>query len=152
MIVQFYRHYIKMENFSKAIVILLLSFLLACETYYVGRVVIGPSKLGDIENFNYTIFNDRVVIKGMVEKELFVGDLFPVEIVRELEKIRNPNVKESVIARKNQLAVARLIGNKGNIIECFVKQFSMKDIKKGATGRCYYKKTGEAFNVMFEKK
>jgi len=140
-----------MKNLSKSIIIFCVIFFCACEKYYVGYVNVGPSNLGEVGKFNYSVFNDRVVMKGSIKKELFVGDLYPVSLVRKIEELRNPNIKKDIIKNKNTLSVARLVGNKGNIVECFVKQKSLAEIRKGGIGRCYYLKTGDSFNISFEK-
>ena len=140
-----------MKFLSKAIIIFTVIYLTACETYYVGHVKTSSRDIPNIETFSYNIYNDRVIVKGMIGDELFVGDLYYANLVRKIEQFRNPNIKKNIIYERNNLSVLRLLGNKSSVIECFVRQKNIRNIKKGGKGRCYVLKTGQSFDITFER-
>lgn len=146
-----YNTNIKMNFLSKAIIIFTMFFFVACEKYYVGHVKTSSQHFPNIETFSYNIYNDRVIIKGIINDELFVGDLYHAGLVRKIEQFRNHDIKRSIIYDRNNLSIIRLVGNKSNVLECFVKQKSMRNIKKGGQGRCYMVRTGQHFDITFER-
>ncbi|MFZ8864368.1 MAG: hypothetical protein ACO2XZ_00660 [Rickettsiales bacterium] len=137
--------------FAKAIVFFALIFFSACEKYYVGFVRTSSLDIPELESFSYNIHNDRVIVKGSINSELFIGDLYSTKLVRKIEEFRNPNIKKSVIKERNNMSVLRLTGNKSSVIECFVKQNNSRNIKKGGKGRCYLVNTGQTFDITFER-
>lgn len=136
---------------AKAIFFFLLIFFPACEKYYVGYVKTSSLDIAGLESFSYNIFNDRVIVKGTINSEHFIGDIHYADKIRKIEQRRNPNIKKSIIKKQNNFSVLQLIGNKSSVIECFIKQKNERNIKKGGKGRCYVLKTGQTFDITFER-
>lgn len=133
-----------MKKNLKAIIILTLLILSACETHYVASIRINPSSLGNIGKFTYEIFNNRIIIKGNVRDELFVGEYY-TGILSKIFSKKNPN------APKGHTRVI-LRGAYSNILDCYIRKIPFLSIKAGSRGICYYMPTGENFTLEFLRK
>ncbi len=135
---------IKMKKNLKAIIILTFLILSACETHYVAAIKIFPSSMGNIGNFTYEIYNNRIIIKGNVKDELFVGEYY-TGILSKIFSTKNPN------GPKGHTRVL-LRGAYSNILDCYIKKIPFLSIKAGSRGICYYMPTGENFQLKFLKR
>ena len=135
-----------MKKNSKAIIICLVLFLTSCEWHRVGGIVVYPSSIGDIGRFSYEIYNDRMIIKGMVMEELFVGEYYKFNPITALINLIRPNKNAP---RGYRRVILR--GAWNNFIECFIQNSSFRNIE-GSHGRCYYLRTGEEFRFKFLEK
>jgi hypothetical protein len=134
-----------MKKNLKAIIIFISLILCSCETHHVAAIRIYPSSIGKIGNFTYEIFNDRIIIKGNVKDELFVGEYYTGILQKLFSKknLRNiPKGHTRVILR----------GAYSNIIDCYIRKTLFLSIKAGSRGICYYVPTGESFQLRFLKK
>ena len=139
-------------NRLKLTTFLSATILASCQGYIVANVTIDANFNADIEKFNYVTTGDRVAVKGIINKELFMGDVIPVNKVRQIERAKFPQIKSKVITRENNFAFLRLTGSQGTVIECFIRQVSEKYFIAGGRGRCYFPGTKKIMDMIFAQK
>lgn len=140
-----------MKKLSKAIIILyLLTLSNACERYFVGDIHVTQSNFPHTKGeFGYTTHNGRIILQGKIDDEFFSGDVYPQPTVEKVEINRYPGIDKRTIKQKNIFAFTRLTGNKGNTVECFIKQNLKHKFTAGGVGRCY-QQNGRTFDILLE--
>jgi hypothetical protein len=112
--------------------------------------ITNPTKM-DIE-LDYMVYGDRTTLKGMIDKELFTGEIFSKKEIIKAERHRYPHVAKKHITRQNQYAYSRLVGNKESVIECFIHRGGGKLVIARLVGRCYFHAKKSSFDIFVEKK
>lgn len=133
--------------YNTIIILYFISIIPACERYYVGNIIVTTTNFTQLKSeFSYVISNKRIILQGKLDDEFFSGDIYPVDTVRKVEIHRYPGVDKKNIKKHTIFAFTRLTGNKGNMIECFIKQNSKRNLKSGGVGRCY-QQNGKTFDI-----
>jgi hypothetical protein len=131
---------------------LFIFFILSsCVWYHHSIVEITNPTNMNIE-FDYVVTGDRSTLKGMINKELFTGEIFSKKAIQKAEIHRYPNISKKIIAKQNKYAYARLTGNKGGVVECFIHRSRGRLVTSRMIGRCYFHAKRASFDIFVQQR
>jgi hypothetical protein len=143
---------IKIEKLSKAIIIFL--FLSNCDylptvSYYkVGYIKVTSANFPmKAEHLNYVIFTGKIKIKGKINGKFFAGTLFTE---REIEGLLKKEPHRIAANTPKGFSFINMVSSKGDKIDCFIKQRSKRDFRKGGIGKCYFSNSDKMLEIAIE--